>query len=208
MNLEAARKIQLEHYSKEFTLYGEDIRSLGYTSAEAQETRMKAVSETVDFNNRSMLDVGCGFGDLYTFLEKQGVRLRKYVGIDINPRMIDVARRRLPRAMFEVRDIMDSDLRDKFDFVVALGLFGLEMPLWQDVVERQLSKMYDLCKIGIVVNFLSYYTSWRKTANSHYAWPEDIFKFALNNLSNQIVIRHDYRPSDFTIYVYRGKVGT
>ena len=40
MNLEAASKIQLEHYSTEFALHGEDIRSLGYTSVESQETRM------------------------------------------------------------------------------------------------------------------------------------------------------------------------
>ena len=208
MNLEVARKIQLDYYSKEFAAYGEDIRSLGYTSAEAQETRMQAVSEIVDFNNKSMLDVGCGFGDLYAFLEKQGVYPRKYVGIDINPKMIAVARRRFPQLKFEVRDIMDGELKDKFDLVVALGLFGLEMPHWQDVVERQLSKMYGLCEIGLVVNFLSYYTVWGKTANSHYARPEDILKFVLNNLSNRVIMRHDYRLSDFTVYVYRGEVGT
>lgn len=104
MNLEAARKIQFECYDGKFELYGEDIRSLGYSSPEAQETRMKAASEIIDFSDKSVLDVGCGFGDLYAFLKKQGIHLRKYVGIDINPRMIAIARKRFPKLKFEFRD--------------------------------------------------------------------------------------------------------
>lgn len=203
--MEPAIKIQLEHYSKEFAVYGEDVRSLGHSSLKSQESKLKVFSEIVDFNNKSVLDVGCGFGDLYIFLEKRGVHPRKYVGIDINPKVIEVARKRLPKVKFEVRDIMDSGLKDKFDFVVALGIFSLETPNWHYVVEKQLSKMYNLCEISVVASFLSHYTTGEKAANSHYADPADILEFILKNLSNRVVLRHDYRPNSFTVCVYRDK---
>ena len=205
MDLEIDRKIQLNHQNEKFAAYGEDVRAVGWSSVESQESRAKVLSEIGNLNSRSILDVGCGFGDLYTHLEKQGVHPSKYVGIDINPKIISIARKRLPKLKFEVRDSMDSELKDKFDFVVAAGIFGLETPNWQDVVEKQLSKMYDLCEIGVAVNFLSHYTAGEKLPNSHYADPADILEFVLKNLSNRVVLRHDYRPNDFIVYVYRDK---
>lgn len=205
MNLEVDRKIQLNHQSARLTKYGEDVRAVGWSSVESQETRARVISEIGDLSNKSILDVGCGFGDLYTFLKRLGIYPGKYVGIDINPKIIEVAKRRLPKVKFEVGDVMDSLLQDKFDFVVASGIFGLKTPNWQYVVEKQLSKMYDLCEIGVVVNFLSYYTTGKKFADSHYANPADILEFVFRNLSNRVVLRHDYRPNDFTVYVYRDK---
>lgn len=205
MGLEVDKKISLDFYKKGFITYGEDVKTLGYGSVESQESRLRVVSEIGDLSNKSILDVGCGFGDLYTFLHRQGIHPNRYLGIDISSELLDVARKRLPEVEFELVGILDFEATEKFDFVVACGLFGLESPNWQRLLKKQLRKLYDLCEIGVIVNFLSCYTTWVKNPASHYADPAKIFEFVLKNLSNRVVLRHDYAANDFTIYMYRGK---
>ena len=179
MGLEVDNKICRDFYSEGFAAHGEHIKALGYGSVESQESRLRAVSEIGDLSSKSILDVGCGFGDLYTFLHRQGIHPRRYLGVDISSELLGVARKRLPEVEFQLVAILDFEPTEKFDFVVACGVFGLESPNWQRLLEKQLRKMYDLCEIGVVVNFLSYYTSGAKFANSHYADPATILDFVV-----------------------------
>ena len=204
MNFEIDKKINLEYRKTRIAQYGDAVGSVGYGSVESQEARFKIVCEIDDFSNKTILDVGCGFGDLYTFLNRQSIRPRRYLGIEISSDLLDMAKKRLPELEFRLVSLLDFKSTEKFDYVIACGVFGLESPNWQPMLEKQLGKLYDLCEMGVVANFLSCYTSWGKAADSHYASPEDILEFVLKNLSNRVVLRHDYRPNDFTIYVYKG----
>lgn len=202
MNLSENQRINLEYYNAKITEYGQDVHTL-WNSLQSQQVRFKILSEIGDFNNRSMLDVGCGFGDLYLFLKEQNVHLKKYVGIDMNPQMIAMASSRLPEAAFEVKNILDNELNEKYDYVVASGIFSLEMPDWQAVAEKIISKMYQLSEIAVGANFLSFLTTGEKLPHAHYAHPAEMINFVAKNLSTRIVLRHDYRPNDFTIYIYK-----
>ena len=202
MKFEDDKAITLHHYSDKLAKYGQDIRSL-WGGTQSQQIRFKILSEMGDFEDKSILDVGCGFGDFYTFLKEQNVRLKKYTGIDITPEMVATARLRLPEVTFQVRDILDNELNEKFDYVVASGIFGIETPNWKAITEEKIRKMYQLCEIGVGVNLLSFFTLGEKTADSHYANPLDILDFIFRNLTTRLVLRHDYRPNDFTVYIYK-----
>ena len=52
----------------------------------------------------SILDVGCGYGDLFAFLRDRGWRGR-YVGIDIVPALIEAGHSKYPGADLRVLDI-------------------------------------------------------------------------------------------------------
>lgn len=202
MNLEVDKKIILHYHSARLAKYGQDVRAL-WGSTESQQIRFKMLSEMGDFNSKSILDVGCGFGDFYTFLKEQNVHPGKYVGIDMNPQMVAVAKGRLPQVTFRVKDILDSKLNEKFDYVVSSGIFPLETPNWQAITEEKIRSMYQLCKIGTGFNLLSSFTLGEKAADSHYANPLDILDFIFKNLTTRMVLRHDYMPNDFTIYIYK-----
>jgi trans-aconitate methyltransferase len=203
MSLEVDKKMLLDFYSKGLTTYSEDVKALGYGSVESQESRLRVVSEIGDLNNKRILDVGCGFGDLYTFLRRQSIHLKRYLGIDVSSELLNVARKRLPEVEFELAAILDFESTEKFDFVIASGIFGLETPNWQYLFEKQLRKLYNLCEIGVAVNFLSSFTTKGKNPVSHYANPAKTLEFVFKNLSNRVVLRHDYMPNDFTIYIYK-----
>jgi SAM-dependent methyltransferase len=197
------KDIHIAHHQGLLVQLGEDVRALGYSSTESQQARYSAVSGIGSFDGKSVLDVGCGFGDFYGFLTQKGAQLKNYLGVDINPDMVAIANRRFPNASFEVKDILEDPIEARFDFVVAPGTFGLEIPDWENTVRKMITRMYELSQIGTAVTFLTMFTPGEKYADSHYADPVSMLDFVLRSLSARVILRHDYRPNDFAVYIYR-----
>jgi len=65
-------------------------QGLSWISDHTQKTRFKVLSEIGDLNNKSILDVGCGFGDLYQYLSNRFHGFL-YTGIDVTSLMIETA---------------------------------------------------------------------------------------------------------------------
>ncbi|WP_197696847.1 methyltransferase domain-containing protein [Mycobacterium sp. 852002-51152_SCH6134967] len=64
----------------------------------------------------SILDVGCGGGELVDWVYRDGVQ--RYVGIDLSRVAIEKARRARPQAQFEVADASAYVPSQKFDVVI------------------------------------------------------------------------------------------
>jgi SAM-dependent methyltransferase len=197
------KDICLSFYNGALTRWGNDIHSLGWGTHESQNVRFSILSGLGDMTDRSILDVGCGFGDFFGFLKQTDIKFNKYLGIDLNPEMVARSRQNYPDADFEVVDILEDDVDWSFDFVVASGIFALETPNWQETVEHILLKMCNISVIGVGANFLSSYTNGEKLPNSHFADPGSILTLISHKISNNIVLRHNYRPNDFTVYIYK-----
>ena len=56
-------------YTDLYNQYGENVRSLNWGSQQSQHLRFEAMTNNLDLNNQTILDVGCGFGDFYKFLK-------------------------------------------------------------------------------------------------------------------------------------------
>lgn len=65
----------------------------------------------------SVLEIGSGSGDLLTALGPS-----RGVGVDVSPRMVDLARVRHPRLELRVAAGEELDLDETFDYVVLSGL--------------------------------------------------------------------------------------
>lgn len=103
--------------------FGADsVRALGWVSEASQASRFEAIAQSVDFNDSSVLDLGCGTGDLKAFLDARfsGV---SYLGIDQVPEFVAQARARYagePQASIELGDF-SSMIFPRVDHVVACG---------------------------------------------------------------------------------------
>lgn len=64
----------------------------------------------------SLLDVGCGTGGHIPYLSRH----YEVEGLDMNPRMLKIARQRHPGIPFHKGDMTRFDLKHKFDVVVSL----------------------------------------------------------------------------------------
>jgi 2-polyprenyl-3-methyl-5-hydroxy-6-metoxy-1,4-benzoquinol methylase len=81
---------------------------------------------------RRALDVGCGDGKLSRMLARRGLHVR---GIDLSPRMIELARARTPDGLdveYHVSDIMSEVTDGQYDVVISVNVVH-HLPLEQIV---------------------------------------------------------------------------
>jgi ubiquinone/menaquinone biosynthesis C-methylase UbiE len=99
-------------------------------------------------NERSVLEIGCGNGDMGISIAKKGLRV---TGLDISKNMIRNAQRKsinngLTNIRFEQTDFLSYDTDEKFDYVILpyfLNIFPDE-----EVVKRILKKAISHMKPG------------------------------------------------------------
>ncbi|MGR3175998.1 MAG: class I SAM-dependent methyltransferase [Candidatus Scalindua sp.] len=189
-------------YSDNVNKYRNDIRSVAWGSKESQEKRFLVLSEIADLEGREILDVGCGLGDLYGWL-KSRVKSFNYTGVDITSSMIDEASKSYPDAEFKVQNINEIEMVEPlYDFVFASGIFNRKISNHESFVRESVQRMFSLCKIGVAFNIMSTKADFFDE-EEYYADPGEMLNFCLS-LSKRVVLRHDYMPHDFTLYLYKG----
>ncbi len=99
--------------------------ALGWRHADSQRLRFEAIAHAADFNGCSVLDVGCGTGDLKAFLDERFTALR-YLGVDQMPDFIDSARARYAEQgdTAFVLGAFDTLALPRADIAVASGALG------------------------------------------------------------------------------------
>lgn len=70
----------------------------------------------------SVLDLGCGTGALYDYLERTGRDVR-YAGIDMREEAVEEGRKRHRDAAIRVGNFYETNPGDSFDLVVAVGSY-------------------------------------------------------------------------------------
>ena len=157
----------------------------------------------------TLLDVGCGLGDLLPFLERRGQAVR-YVGVDVLPEMVARARLRHPGQRFEVHDLLtDGDPPGgPFDYVFASGTLSVRGPDHEAHVRHMLERMFELCRYGLAVNFQSArvrgrYAPGEQDRDIYYADPLATYAFC-RTLTPRTVLREDVFPTDFAVLLFRG----
>jgi SAM-dependent methyltransferase len=89
-----------------------------------------------------ILEIGCGPGTIFGYLPQSD-----YLGFDLSPEYIDLARRRFPKARFVCERVSQFSLANEhsFDVVLALGI----VHHLEDAEARQLFQIaYDALKPG------------------------------------------------------------
>ena len=205
------KKAALDHQNERLAQYDPGVKALSWGSEDSQRKRFEVLIETLwardvrDFGKaRALLDVGCGFGDLFHIItNERQIALKRYLGVDLNPAMIEEAKKCYPLADFEVRDILQDPPAERFDYVVGSGLFFLRVKNWYRYMAAMVGRMYELTDVGVAVNFLSAFSPEKKGEHSFYADPGAVFNTIAHLVSPKIVLRHDYRANDFTLFIYR-----
>ena len=194
-------KRTIEHFTAKLQVHGPTVDAVDWGSRQSQQTRFEVLNAIGISPGGNVLDVGCGLGDFYAWLKARDGALR-YTGIDITPSMIAAARELYPGAEFETRDLIDRPYpMGCFDFVFASGVFYLRTDQGLAYVSTLVEAMFKACRVGLAFNCLSQWAA-RQEADEFYADPSEVLALC-RRFSNRLVLRHDYHPADFTIYVFR-----
>jgi SAM-dependent methyltransferase len=148
-------KFVKEFYNYHLRKFGkEDIRGMGWHDEEEYSVRFDIVSKVGELENASILDVGCGFGGLYKYFKSSELKYFDYLGIDIVPDMIKIAKEKNPTGKFEVMNLLEEDF-SKFDYIFCIGTLNITTHNFEAYFMDMVKKMISLSNKAVVINFLS-----------------------------------------------------
>lgn len=190
-------------YQSKFNKFGVDPKSLQWNSKGAAHQRFRQIWCEIDFTNKSVLDVGCGFGELGKFLTRKFENV-SYTGIDIVPEFINEAKLLYPKLNFVCGDYFFEPLPQKFDIVVCSGALNVNTKDNTKYREDAIKTMFNGAKKALVFNMLGSHPQPQTKENSNvwYADSIEVLSYCLT-LTHRVILRHHYHPRDFTIYMFK-----
>lgn len=188
-------------YDARLDEHGATSAALAGGPAERRALRFDVLCEVGIRSGDRVLDLGCGFGDLLPHLAARGLEV-DYLGVDINPRLVEEARRRHPEANFRVCDIEAED-PGEVDYVVSTSSFNLRLEHADnyEFVAGLLRRCLGLARKGVAIDFLSSYVDFRGDAAAFHYEPERVFSLA-KQVTKRVNLRHDYPLFEFCLYLY------
>ena len=193
MNINKTSKL----YNQRFLDYGNDIKTVGWGSKKDQFLRFDVLFTGTNPVGKSILDVGCGLGDLINYLDKKTNGNYNYTGIDIAEKLIFEAKK---NHSSKNRNFYNSDIfsiQSNYDIVIMSGAFSHKSDGIEDYTSNALKKMFDISNELVSANFLTKYVDYELEKNQHY-FPEDIYKQS-KKYCNKINLISDYPLYEFTI---------
>jgi SAM-dependent methyltransferase len=198
--LQPNQQVVRDFFQLHVRLYGNDWRALGWQSRHTQYRRFAVLAEVGDLAHTRVLDVGCGLGDLYAYLQTQSMPVT-YTGYDLLPDMIQRARQRFPNVHFEVRDALQGLGEERFDYILSSGAFNVNFGDNIRAVQQVLHDMVQHCTSGVAINFLQRTVDASNDPIFQYYDPQEMLAFC-QSLCPQVRLCQGYLPNDFTLYLY------
>jgi SAM-dependent methyltransferase len=132
----------------------EGVKALGWRGLESQRKRFEVLLRLGDFTGSTVLDAGCGYGDLKAFLD-QHCQPFTYIGIDHMPEFINEAKARYggrADTYFYRTDFTLAQL-PQVDYVIASGAFCYRCAEPGHYF-RMIRKLFDAARIALAFNML------------------------------------------------------
>lgn len=194
--------ITVNRYSERYKKHGYSPATLGWGENGRQHLRFCHLYQVGQMQGKSVLDVGCGFGDLYGYLVSRGWE-GHYTGIDMVPELIAEGKSRYADAELINADFESFNFQRQFDYVLASGIFNLRLSSednWS-YITRVLSRMFELAKVAVAVDFMTTWVDFQRPEAFHTDPAELLNK--IRPLTNRFVIRQDYMPYEYCVYLYK-----
>ncbi|MFA6133258.1 MAG: class I SAM-dependent methyltransferase [Phycisphaerae bacterium] len=192
------KKIIQAHYEPRIEPGRANHEILDWADAASQRARFEVLTRSLDLSGRSLLDVGCGLGDLLAFCGERGIDV-DYTGVDLVEKMVHAARQIHPSGRFECVDIFAGQRphQRRYDVVFCSGVFNLDVGNNRDFLPQAVARLLEIARQAVVVNLLHHRTA-RRYDHCYYYDPQDV-RAMLSALPCDCRIVDDYLPNDFTV---------
>ena len=201
--LNSISKKMHSRYSMLYAKYGYHIKTLGWGSKKQQHYRfLQSLQTGVIFNKKRILDLGCGFGDYFHFLQENNTFISSYQGIDINEDLIFEAKKLhegIPNCDFNILDLATTSNNEPIaDVGVMLGLLNLDLNGEMnnyDYSFNLIKNAFELVSEVLIVDFISIKrdVTYPKEDHIFYHDPAKVLDFAYR-ITNNVILKDDYLP--------------
>ncbi len=197
MNKYEKFKIRYYHNGRIQDWSHDKAKAQGWHSEESQQARFGVIAGLVDFDNLKVMDLGCGYGELKTYLDERFSNLT-YIGIDQQKEFINYAKKRYrgaPHTSFHQLDFANCRLPE-VDVVVCSG--GLSYRCDEPIYYLKIiAKMYHIARNSVIFNMLDK-ASFDPGDYLIGHEPEKIEAFC-HKLAPKVDLITGYWPKDFTV---------
>lgn len=194
-------------YDDRFIEFGPHPEASLWFSRKRQIKRFEIISDQIvksNLNNFSINDIGCGYGEFYTFLKSQfPASVLYYFGVDISSATINYCRSNFndARAAFSVSDRPNIAA----DFSTMSGTFNYSPSKsfveWNEYIFEVLNNCWKQTQIAMVFNLQIGTQATITEQGIVYFTEEGIVDACEKYFGNTDVIYHKTLPRDATFYV-------
>ncbi|HUH43009.1 MAG TPA: class I SAM-dependent methyltransferase [Sulfurimonas sp.] len=180
-------------YSSAIEMYGITAKGVNWHSKESQNLRFEIILKMLpkEMGEYSVADAGCGFGDLYLYMQKKKRMPKEYIGIDALIDMYSIASERTGCEIV-VADICKEELPSA-DFYICSGAMNV---LNDFETHLFMQNCFNSCKVGFLFNVL-YGDKESETYN--YLTRAKIEKIAADLGASEVIFKDDYMQDDVTV---------
>lgn len=149
-------KYQVKHFHSSRLKKWENERGMaqGWTSEDVQQKRFDVITTLVNFNDTSVLDLGCGDGDLKQALDQKYQHF-DYIGVDQQSEFIEYAKQRYAdrrNTWFHQADFANCRLPE-VDIIVVSGALSYRSEN-QDYYIQMIGRFFALANRTLIFNML------------------------------------------------------
>lgn len=183
-------------YSAAISKYTDSAQQVHWSSFESQQIRFKTLRRFIPDNLQSLTiaDAGCGFGDLFFYLQKEPFPPGHYIGLEIMKPMIESARERTGCPIISCNILYDP--LPEADFYLCSGAMNI---LTRFETHLFIQRCFEASRRGFVFNLLK---GEDDSLVYNYFLPGEIKKLGWE-LGAKVQIKGGYLPRDFTVAFYK-----
>jgi len=180
-----------KYYNEVVQRHGVSAQGVHWNSQVTQYKRFEVLLSMLEMNGRSsVVDVGCGFADLYLYMREKQIPFGTYVGLEVMASMVVEACKRVD-CEIRVADVL-SDALPQADYYICSGAMNI---LTRDETYTFIRRCLDASAKGFVFNMLE---GKDESMVYNYFRPKEIEMFA-KELGVSYKMKKGYLPRDFTV---------
>jgi SAM-dependent methyltransferase len=202
----------VKHYEGCFETHGDSHLGVDWPRLEDVDKRYKVMVDMIRLDSPSnkdvsLLDFGCGTGQLNSYLQQHDLSHITYAGLDISEKFIRHCRSKFPDNRFYQRNLLDEGVQiPPFDYWVMNGVFTEKRELSFDEMWAYFKKMiiraYHFTDRGLAFNLMSKNVEWERDDLFHVSL-DLLSDFLCKEVSRDFIIRNDYGLYEYTTYVFK-----
>lgn len=198
---------QTEKYRENFKKYGYSELSM-FMPSDRRTVRYRELLKHFELQSPfTILDAGCGFGDINAYLNKCNIHDYVYIGMDVVDEFIEEGKQRYgsDNVHYVHRNFITDDISDlEFDYAVSSQTFTLCYSQSNDnyeVIFSSIRKLFEQCRKGVSFNFFTDQGQFRRKGTAYHN-PAKILEFAYS-LSNGIILDNSCFPYESTVTILK-----